>query len=178
LREVVPGVALGTDIIVGFPGETAADFAATADLVQRVRFEQAFIFVYSPRAGTQAAKYLDTVPAEVKKERVMRLQELQYNIAREINAALVGKREEILVEGPSKTNPDYLSGRTRSNKIVIFPGASDLIGHLTEIDITSSNTFTLFGLPASSAIGHSPATARLISGADGWHNDAEGDGVR
>jgi tRNA-2-methylthio-N6-dimethylallyladenosine synthase len=147
LRRIIPGVALGTDIIVGFPGETEADFADTVDLVKRVRFEQAFIFVYSPRIGTRAANYIDSVPSDIKKERVMALQATQYAIAKAINFSMIGRRVEVLVEGPSKTDPDYLCGRTRTNKVVVFPGDPDSVGCLTDVRIESANTFTLFGVP-------------------------------
>jgi tRNA-2-methylthio-N6-dimethylallyladenosine synthase len=122
LRAAIPGVAFSTDIIVGFPGETEADFAATLDLVGRARFDSAFTFQYSPRPGTEAATMPDQVPPEVVKDRFQRLLQLQERISLEANRALVGSEVELLVErSASKTNPDRMSGRTRTNKLCHFP---------------------------------------------------------
>ncbi|MBO8158375.1 tRNA (N6-isopentenyl adenosine(37)-C2)-methylthiotransferase MiaB [Thermosyntropha sp.] len=145
LREKVPGIAITTDIIVGFPGETEEDFEDTLDMVRKVRFDAAFTFMFSPRAGTKAAEFKDQVPLEVKKARLERLNELQYGIATEINKTLEGTVQEVLVEGPSKTDPDKLTSRTRTNRIVIFSGSEDLIGKLINVKITEARTFSLFG---------------------------------
>ncbi|HYY79444.1 MAG TPA: tRNA (N6-isopentenyl adenosine(37)-C2)-methylthiotransferase MiaB [Actinomycetes bacterium] len=122
LRAAIPGVAFSTDIIVGFPGETEADFADTLALVEEARFDAAFTFQYSPRPGTEAAAMPDQVPAEVVGERFRRLVELQERISLEANQALVGTEVELLVEAASsKTDPTRMSGRTRSNKLCHFP---------------------------------------------------------
>jgi tRNA-2-methylthio-N6-dimethylallyladenosine synthase len=122
LRAAIPGVAFSTDIIVGFPGETEADFAATLDLVEQARFDSAFTFQYSPRPGTEAATMPDQVPPEVVRDRFQRLLRLQERISLEANRALVGGEVELLVErSASKTNATRMSGRTRTNKLCHFP---------------------------------------------------------
>lgn len=145
IRERLPEVALGTDIIVGFPGETEEDFEGTLDIVREIRFDSAFTFVYSPRAGTRAALYVDQVPKEIKRDRIVRLNEVQYGITAEINRQQIGKVEEILIDGPSKTNADKLTGRTRSNRIVILDGPQELTGKIIKAKIMDCNTFSLFG---------------------------------
>ncbi|MCE7883422.1 MAG: tRNA (N6-isopentenyl adenosine(37)-C2)-methylthiotransferase MiaB [Actinobacteria bacterium ATB1] len=117
-RRSIPGLTLSTDIIVGFPGETEADFQATLDLVEAARFDSAFTFIYSPRPGTAAAGMNDPVPPEEKRERYARLTELVDSIAWSKNLDLVGRPVEILVEGPSKKDPSKISGRTRGGKLV------------------------------------------------------------
>jgi tRNA-2-methylthio-N6-dimethylallyladenosine synthase len=122
LRDAIPGVAFSTDIIVGFPGETEEDFAATLDLVEQARFDSAFTFQYSPRPGTPAATMAGQVPAEVVRERFARLVALQQRISLERNQALVGTRVELLVElAASKNDPTRMTGRTRGNKLCHFP---------------------------------------------------------
>ena len=145
MRERIPGVAITSDLIVGFPGETEEDFEATLDMVRQVRFDAAFTFLYSVRSGTRAATMPGQVDPAIKKDRLLRLNELQYGIALELNHSLEGTVEEVLVEGPSKTNPDNLTGRTRSNRIVIFEGSEQLIGSLVQVRITTGKTFSLFG---------------------------------
>ncbi|HZN61958.1 MAG TPA: MiaB/RimO family radical SAM methylthiotransferase, partial [Planctomycetota bacterium] len=145
LRERVPGVEIAGDFIVGFPGETAADFDATLDLSRRVRFQNAFVFQYSPRPGTDAAAMADDVPDVEKGRRNRDLLALQEGISREKNAERVGKRLEILVDGPSKNNPRRQAGRTDTNRIVHFEAERDLRGRFVEVDITSSTALTLFG---------------------------------
>src|SRR5207237_5206708 len=115
LREAIPDLALTTDLIVGFPGETEADFAETVELVQEVGFDGAFTFVYSPRAGTEAAAMADQIPEEVKRDRIERLIEVVQDVARRRNEARVGGVEEVLVEGASRTDPNLRRGRTRRN---------------------------------------------------------------
>src|SRR5207247_10208611 len=110
LRSAIPDLAFGTDIIVGFPGETEDDFTQTLGVVEEVGYDSAFTFVYSPRAGTEAAAMPDQVPHEVKIERMERLVELTQRIARERNERRVGLVEEVLVEGPSRTDPTVLRG--------------------------------------------------------------------
>ncbi len=122
LREAVPDLALGTDLIVGFPGESDADFEETLSLVEEVRFDSAFTFIYSPRAGTEAAALPNQVPDDVKHERLETLVERVQRIAAERNLERVGRVEEVLVEGPSRTDPALLRGRTRRNTTVNFAG--------------------------------------------------------
>lgn len=117
----IPGASVTTDIIVGFPGETAADFGDTLDVVRQARFDNAFMFVYSPRRGTPAARWEDPVPIDEKKRRLQELMDLQYAISLEKNQALVGSQAEVLIDGPSKKDPHVLSGRTRTNKLVLLP---------------------------------------------------------
>lgn len=145
MRERIPGVAITSDLIVGFPGETDEDFQDTLDMVKKVKFDAAFTFLYSVRTGTRAADFEDQVPLEIKKERLLELNRIQYGIALDLNKKLEGTIQEVLVEGPSKTNPDKLSGRTRTNRIVIFSGKSNLIGRLINVKITKGKTFSLFG---------------------------------
>ncbi|GAW91499.1 tRNA (N6-isopentenyl adenosine(37)-C2)-methylthiotransferase MiaB [Calderihabitans maritimus] len=145
IRRQVPGASITTDIIVGFPGETEEDFQDTLDLVKKVQFDAAFTFLYSPRKGTVAAKMPDQIPDEVKKERFQRLLELQNSISLASNKRLVGSTVEVLVEGKSKTNPHKLSGRTRTNKVVIFEGPEEIIGKFVPIKITEAKTWNLEG---------------------------------
>src|SRR5215213_5632914 len=118
MRSAVPDVALTTDIIVGFPGETDNDFRETLEVVEEVRYEGAFTFVYSPRAGTEAASMPDQIPDELKRERIERLVEVVQRIAHERNEERVSLVEQVLVEGPSRTDPSFLRGRTRRNTTV------------------------------------------------------------
>ncbi|RKO67278.1 tRNA (N6-isopentenyl adenosine(37)-C2)-methylthiotransferase MiaB [Desulfofundulus salinus] len=145
IRQAIPGVAITTDIMVGFPGETEEDFAQTMDLVERVRFDGAFTFVYNPRPGTPAARLPEQVPDEVKSERIQKLIERQNEITLAHNQALVGRVEQILVEGESKTNPEMMSGRTRTNRLVIFPGSRDLAGQLVNVTVTGARLTHLEG---------------------------------
>jgi tRNA-2-methylthio-N6-dimethylallyladenosine synthase len=148
LREVVPDLALGTDVIVGFPGETEADFAATLELVEEVRFDSAFTFIYSPRAGTEAAGLPEQVPDEVKHERLERLVDVVQRIAAERNAERVGRVEEVLVEGASRTDPALLRGRTRRNTTVVFAGAA-APGELVDVFVEGATSTTLRGRVAA-----------------------------
>jgi len=147
IREAVPEISLTTDLIVGFPGETEADFQATLELVDKVRFSSAFTFIYSPRLGTPAAKMPDQVPEAVKKDRIYRLIDLQNMISFEYMQAQVGKTEEVLVDELT-TKTGELSGRTRTNKQVIFSGSHDLLGKLVQVKITEAKTWTLRGVLA------------------------------
>ncbi|MBM3676499.1 MAG: tRNA (N6-isopentenyl adenosine(37)-C2)-methylthiotransferase MiaB [Actinobacteria bacterium] len=144
LRTEIPDLALGTDIIVGFPGETERDFAETLEVVETVRFDSAFTFVYSPRAGTEAATMDDQVPEDVIRERMERLVDVVQRIAAEQNAAREGGVEQVLVEGPSRTDPSLLRGRTRRNTTVNFAGAFEP-GTLVDVRITGSTSTTLRG---------------------------------
>ncbi len=144
LRGAIPDLALTTDIIVGFPGETEQDFRATLEVVEEVGFDGAFTFVYSPRSGTEAAEMHDQVPDEVKRDRIERLVELVQQIAAARNQARIGRIEEVLVESPSRTDPTMLRGRTRRNTTVNFAGAA-APGELVPVAITSSTSTTLRG---------------------------------
>ena len=144
LRDAIPDVAIGTDIIVGFPGETEADFQETLAVVEEVGYDSAFTFVYSPRAGTEAAAMPDQVPHEVKIGRMERLVEVTQRIARERNESRVGRVEEVLVEGPSRTDDAVLRGRTRRNTTVNFTGGA-AAGELAEVLIESASSTTLRG---------------------------------
>src|SRR4051812_34756622 len=144
MRAAIPDVAIGTDIIVGFPGETEDDFRQTLDVVGEVRYDSAFTFVYSPRAGTEAADMADQVPHEVKIERMERLVELTQSIAREKNLARVGNVEEVLVEGSSRTDDSLLRGRTRRNTTVNFIGDAQP-GELARVLIDDATSTTLRG---------------------------------
>ena len=144
MRSAIPELAFGTDIIVGFPGETDRDFEETLEVVEEVGFDSAFTFVYSPRAGTEAAGRIDQVPHEVKIERMERLVELTQRVARDRNAARVGRVEEVLVEGTSRTDPSLLRGRTRRNTTVNFQGAA-AAGELVDVTIEGATSTTLRG---------------------------------
>lgn len=148
LRGVRPGIGLSTDIIVGFPGETEADFEATVSLVREVEFDNAFIFKYSPRRDTPAAEMDTQVPQAVREERNHRLLEEMNMIGKRRYERLVGRRLQILVLGPSRRNPARLEGRTRCNKIVVFEGNPRLQGRLVEVDIERTGSFTLYGRPS------------------------------
>ena len=147
LRAAVPDLALGTDIIVGFPGETDADFDETLALVEEVRFDSAFTFIYSPRSGTEAAAMPDQIPDDVKRERLVVLVERVQRIAAERNAERVGLVEEVLVEGPSRTDPTLLRGRTRRNTTVNFAGSAPP-GALAAVLVESATSTTLRGREA------------------------------
>ncbi|HHY40695.1 MAG TPA: tRNA (N6-isopentenyl adenosine(37)-C2)-methylthiotransferase MiaB [Syntrophaceticus sp.] len=147
IRERIPGASITTDIIVGFPGETEEDFLDTLDLVERIRFDAAYTFLFSPREGTPAAKMSEQVPDEVKKDRFNRLVELQNKITLEQNLPLINQHVEVLVEGRSKKDRECWSGRTRTNKIVNFKALddTDLTGKLVDVLITTAQTWNLNG---------------------------------
>jgi len=146
-RQLMPEVSFTTDIIVGFPGESEADFEETLDLVKQARFDNAFTFKYCPRAGTRAAQLPETVSEAEKQARLERLIALQDQITLEINRAQTGKVLPVLVEGPSKKSPFQYKGRTDTNKIVIFEKDSLRPGHLVPVKITAAEGHTLFGKP-------------------------------
>lgn len=154
LRSKVPGIAISTDLIVGFPGEEEADFEATLDLVRKVRYENIFAYAYSPRPGTAALKYGDPLPEAVKKERLACLLDLQGAIQAEMNKEYIGKVEDILVEGASKTNPQMATGRTLSWKTVNFSlpdgvrSPAELEGKYLPVRITEANSYAFKGEPA------------------------------
>ncbi len=145
LRDAIPDLALGTDIIVGFPGETEDDFRRTLAVVEQAGYDSAFTFVYSPRAGTEAAGLPDQVDHDVKIERMERLVETVQRIARERNLRRVGRVEEVLVEGPSRTDESLLRGRTRRNTTVVFAGDAKP-GRLVPVLIESATSQTLKGV--------------------------------
>ena len=148
LRAARPDIALTTDVIVGFPGESEEDYLATRGLVERVGFDNAFIFRYSPRRDTPAAEMAAQVPEPVKEERNQDLLRVVDDLAIAKGEALVGSRVEILCEGRSRTNEATLMGRTPGNKIVIFEGGERHIGEIFEVAVTRSSGFSLYGDPA------------------------------
>ena len=148
LRAARPDIAITTDVIVGFPGETDSDFEASCELYRRVGFDNAFVFKYSTRRDTPAALMDAQVPEEIRDERNRVLLALVDEFAVKKNEVLVGKRVEILCEGPSKTNPATLSGRTPGNKIVIFEGGERHIGEVFDVQIEWTSGFSLYGNPA------------------------------
>jgi len=146
MKDARPGLAITTDIIVGFPGETAADLQASIDTVERLQFDNAFVFRYSQRRNTPAAEMPGQLTEAEKEQRNQLLLEVVNRIAIAKHAALVGTRQQVLCEGPSKTNAARLTGRTPHNKIVIFDGdAERLTGQLLDIQIGESGGFSLFG---------------------------------
>ncbi len=154
IRDTIPGVAITSDFIVGFPGETEEDYRRTADLVRDARFKNSFIFKYSPRPGTKAAEqFEDDVSDEVKRRRNNDLLAIQNAISLEDNRPLVGREVEVLVEGPSKHSRKrdasgqsiQLAGRTVDDRIVVFDGPRDLVGRILPIRIEKADSFTLFG---------------------------------
>jgi tRNA-2-methylthio-N6-dimethylallyladenosine synthase len=144
VRAVIPNVALSTDIIVGFPTEAEGDFRDTLEAMRRIEYDSAFIFKYSTREGTAAARLPDDVPLEKKKERNQALLDLQKRISLKKNRKWIGKEVEVLVEGPSKRNPDKLTGRTRQNHIAVFDGESELVGSLVKVTVMEATPLTLF----------------------------------
>ncbi len=144
LRAAIPDLALTTDLIVGFPGETESDFEETLTAVEEVAYDGAFTFVYSPRQGTEAAAMPDQIPEEAKRERIERLIETVQVVAGRRNVERVGRTEEVLVEGPSRTDPSVLRGRTRRNTTVNFSGSAEP-GELVEVRIDGATSTTLRG---------------------------------
>ncbi|MBG7606886.1 MAG: tRNA (N6-isopentenyl adenosine(37)-C2)-methylthiotransferase MiaB [Verrucomicrobia bacterium] len=148
MKAARPDLAITTDIIVGFPGETEEDFQATIDTVERLQFDNAFVFRYSKRKDTPAAEMEDQLPEIVKEERNQRLLETVNRLAKEKTSAIVGTRQTVLCEGPSKRNSSTLTGRTPQNKIVIFEGDIEkLTGQILDIDVDDSTDFTAYGTP-------------------------------
>jgi tRNA-2-methylthio-N6-dimethylallyladenosine synthase len=145
LRAIAPGISLTTDLIVGFPGETEADFQETLNLVQEVAFQQAFCFKYSPRPQTRAASLPEQLPEEVKGERLARLLELQDRLTLAAHQRLAGQVHEVLVEGESKRSADELRGRLRTNQVVNLSGPRELVGQLVSVEITEAHPHSLKG---------------------------------
>jgi tRNA-2-methylthio-N6-dimethylallyladenosine synthase len=147
IRHARHGVAITTDIIVGFPGETADDYKQTRDLVEKLQFDNAFVFRYSPRRHTPAAEIPDQIDERIKEERNRDLLSVVNEATRRSGERLVGRAVEVLCEGPSKTNPTRLMGRTRTNKIVVFEGNEKLIGEIVDVHVQRANGFSLYGTP-------------------------------
>lgn len=145
LRDVCPEIAISSDVIVGFPGETEEDFELTLDLMEKIKFDNLFSFKYSKREGTAAASLDDQVPEEVKNRRLSLLQKLQDSHTMELNRTWEGRVVEVLVEGSSKNDPKEIMGRTRQNKIVNFPGDKQLKGKLLNVRITKAFLHSLRG---------------------------------
>ena len=145
LKEVCPSIAITADVIVGFPGEEEEDFRETLDLMKKVQFVDLFSFKYSPRKGTRAAQLQNQVEEDVKQDRLSVLQKIQREVTFERNQALEGQLEEVLVEGRSKQSDQDMTGRTRSNKIVNFPGDLNLVGRLVPVRITKAYPHSLRG---------------------------------
>jgi tRNA-2-methylthio-N6-dimethylallyladenosine synthase len=145
VRHARKGIALTTDIIVGFPGETEDDYKQTRALVEEIEFDNAFVFRYSPRRDTPAAEMADQVEENIKERRNHDLLEIVNESARRINERLIDRTLEVLCEGPSKTNPSRLMGRTRTNKIVLFEGSEELVGVIVDVRIERATGFSLYG---------------------------------
>ena len=145
LRAVRPGISISSDFIVGFPGETEADFSATMRLIDEVEFDHSFSFIYSPRPGTPASDLSDDVPLDVKKQRLGRLQERLAELARNVSASMVGSVQQVLVEGPSKKDPLQVSGRTENNRVVNFSAPRDWVGQFVDVEITEALPNSLRG---------------------------------
>ena len=146
IRRAIPGAAITTDIIVGYR-ETEADFEQTLDLLERVRFDNAFTFIYSARKGTRAARLKENLSPKEKKERLQEINRLQNRISLDINRTLIDKKVEVLVEGAGKRSPQMQSGRTRTNKLVHFPSTENLTGKLVRVSIEEAHTWHLIGRP-------------------------------
>jgi len=151
MRDAIPDLALTTDLIVGFPGETEDDFRETLEVVEEVGFDGAFTFVYSPRAGTDAAARADQIPDDVKRDRIERLVDLVQRVAALRNESRVGLVEEVLVEGASRTDPSLLRGRTRRNTTVNFAGSA-APGDVVEVGIERATSTTLGGSQLAVAV--------------------------
>ncbi len=145
IRDNISDVSLTTDIIVGFPGETDEDFNETLDLIEKVRFDFAYTFIYSKRKGTPAAEISNQISETVKNERFQKLLKIQNIISRELNQKLLGTEQEILVEGLSRNNDEMLTGRTQTNKIVNFAGKQSQIGKIVKVKIEKIQTWSLEG---------------------------------
>ncbi len=145
LRQARPGLSLSSDFIVGFPGETEADFEATLALARELQFDGSFSFLYSPRPGTPAAALADATPPAVKRERLQRLQALLEAQARAVSESMVGGLERVLIEGPARKGHGELAGRTANNRVVNFPGDAALVGRFAEVRITAALSHSLRG---------------------------------
>ncbi|MBW7473212.1 tRNA (N6-isopentenyl adenosine(37)-C2)-methylthiotransferase MiaB [Paenibacillus oenotherae] len=147
IRRAIPDAVLTTDVIVGFPGETEEQFEDTLSLMREVGFHSAYTYIYSPRAGTPAAEMDDNVPEDIKKKRLQRLNALIAELSKEAHEKLTGQVFEVLVEGQSKNNPNVLSGRTRTNKLVHLEGPQEWIGQFVHVRVTETQTWYIKGEP-------------------------------
>lgn len=145
MRDAMPDLAITSDFIVGFPGETEEDFEQTMSLVEEVGFDHSFMFIYSPRIGTPATRLKDAIPENIQRERIHRLIAKQADVSLAINKQLIGTVEDVLIEGESHKDPQLLSGRTGSNKLVVFKGDNALIGQTHAVRITDAQTWSLSG---------------------------------
>ncbi|MCE3237484.1 MAG: miaB [Gammaproteobacteria bacterium] len=145
LRQVRPNISISSDFIIGFPGETEADFEDTMQLVYEIGFDNSFSFIYSPRPGTPAAQLPDTVPADVKKQRLAILQNRIFLNMQKISEEMLGTFQKILVLGTSDKNPEKLSGRTENNRFVHFNGTPDMVGRMITVKITETKPYSLCG---------------------------------
>ena len=145
LRDIRPDISMSSDFIIGFPGETDEDFEHTMKLIEDIGFDQSFSFIYSRRPGTPAADLPDDVPHEVKQARLARLQHTINNMAQQISRNMVGTVQRVLVDRPSRKDPNELSGRTENNRVVNFPGPQELIGQFAEVSITEAMPNSLRG---------------------------------
>ena len=145
IRRALPEVSLTTDLIVGFPGETDEDFREMLDFLREIRYDAAYTFKYSPRSGTPAATLPEQVPEELKKERLQQLMDVQNEISLAINQELLGRVMEVMVEGPSKNDGQVWMGRTRTDKIVLFPHGQEQPGDFMQVKITQPQTWVLKG---------------------------------
>lgn len=152
LRANCPDIAITTDIIVGFPGETDEDYAATRALTDEIGFDNAFVFRYSPRKDTPAATMESQLSEELKEERNQDLLSVVNRHAQQKLQDLVGQTVEVLCTGPSRHNDTRLAGRTRGNKIVVFEGATDLAGRMVDVDLIETAGFTLYGANPRAAV--------------------------
>src|SRR5688572_1661416 len=152
LRAAVPKLALTTDVIVGFPGETAEDFEATRDAMRRIRYDSAFLFQYSPRPGARSAAWEDDVPHPEKARRITVLIEDQKQVSLERNAEAVGSEVDVLVEGPSKKNSDHWFGKTEQFKTAVFHHGDERVGDRLRMRVAAASPYTLFGEGVSSAV--------------------------
>jgi tRNA-2-methylthio-N6-dimethylallyladenosine synthase len=145
LRAARPGVSVSSDFIVGFPGETEAEFEQTMKLVEDVHFDGSFSFIYSPRPGTPAANLADETPHAVKLGRLQRLQRRLQELSEEYSRAMVGSRQRVLVEGRSRKDATELAGRTENNRVVNFAGSQRLVGHFVDLEIIQALAHSLRG---------------------------------
>ena len=145
IRAAVPGIALSTDVIVGFPGETEEDFEATRAAMARIGYDSAFLFKYSPRAGARSAQWEDSVPDEEKTRRLAALIQQQKRVSHERNLADVGSTVEVLVEGPTRRHPGQWFGKTRQFKTAVFPRAAEQVGDLISMRVAAASPYALFG---------------------------------
>lgn len=145
-RKIIPGVSFSTDIISGFPTETYEDHLATLDVMEKVRYDGAYMFKYSPREGTKAYKMEDDVPEETKAKRLNEIIDLQHTISYDLNQKMIGTDEIVLVEGESRKSDEFWAGRTDTNKVVIFPANDEIkVGDYVKININRATSATLFG---------------------------------